>query len=82
MRAAPLHHVVAEPDHVLVARPLGVPALGVGHALGREALEEGEDVLVVVAPSPGPKPHREEQAVHPVDLVVRDEGFDEAPVDA
>jgi len=77
VRAAALHDPVAELDIFFVVLPAGVPAFGVHDPFRGQALEEGVDVLVVLADAAGTETHAQEQAVDPVDLVVGDQPLDQ-----
>jgi len=77
VRAAALDDPVTELDVFFILLPAGIPALGVHDPLRSQALEEGVDVLVVLADAAGPEPHAQEQAVDPVDLVVGDQPLDQ-----
>ncbi len=79
--AAALHHEVPDPHEIVRLVLLGVPALGVLEPLRRQALEEGVDELVVGAPAGRPEAERQEQAVHPVDLVAGHLSLHELPGD-
>src|SRR5260221_11142523 len=82
MRAAALDDPVAEPDLLLVVALVGVPAFRVHEPDGVQALEERVQVLVVRAAPARPEPHAQEQAVDPVDLVVRDQPLEQRAVNA
>src|SRR5579885_3695321 len=71
---------VAFPE-LLVRRLLGVVALGVLQAFGREALEEVVDVLVVGSLALGFEAAGEENLVDPVLFMMNDAVFEQRAVD-
>ena len=81
VRAAALHHPVAERDVLGVgaALVLVVPALGVLQALLGQALEERVDELVVLADPGRREAAGQEERVDPVDLVDEAAGARSAP---
>src|SRR5579885_1064809 len=81
VRAAALDAVAVALPELLVRRLLGVVALGVLQAFGREALEEIVDVLVVGSLALSLEATGEENLVDPVLLMVNDAVFEQRAVD-
>src|SRR6266516_2824628 len=82
VRAAALYQVAVQGDQLLGLAQLGVPALGVLEALGRQHLEPVVDVLVVGAVAGGLEAARQKQLVDPVFVVAGDARLHQGAVDA
>src|SRR5262249_44182702 len=66
---------------LFVVALFGIPALGVHEPVGRQALEEGVQVLVVGPDPARTEPHAQEQAVDPIGLMVSDQSLNQGALD-